>query len=410
MGEKPLHDVFFNSAFLTDPYPLYRRLRTELPVVADAHTGQWMVTRYADVLTVLRSPHVSNRGIVEASLPVPTFARNLARPLFNSLSRQMLFSDPPDHTRLRSLAAKAFTPRIIEAMRGRIEEVAEELLERVRPGGRSDLIRDLAHPLPVIVISELLGVPSRDRERFKAWSDDLAAFVGGTTEALPTVMARAAWSVYQLQGYFRGVVRRRRRSGHLGNDLIGLLLAAEEQGNHLSEEELLANCTLLLAAGHETTSNLIGNGIHALLEHPDQLIALREDPSLIETAVDEILRYQSPVQWAGRRALETLEVRGVRIPAGSGIALGLGSANRDPAQFRHPDNLDIRRADNRHIAFGFGIHFCLGSALARMEGQIAINAVLRKLRNLRAAEDTGRLPWIGNFTLRGLQSLPVKFD
>jgi cytochrome P450 len=315
----------------------------------------------------------------------------------------MLFSDPPDHTRLRGLANKAFTPRVIEGMRTRIQEIVDELLAPLDRPGEVDLVREFTGIFPVTVIAEMLGVHVRDRARFKVWSDDLALFIGGTTLPLPVVLGRAARGMLGLQRYFRGLVRERR--GNPGQDLLGALIAAEERGDQLTEDELLANASLILAAGHETTTNLIGNGILTLLRHPDQLQLLREEPDLIESAVEELLRFESPVQWTGRVALEDLEINDLQVPQGQRLAMGLGAANRDPTQFPEPDRLDLRRAENRHVAFGHGIHFCLGAALARMEGQIAIGTLVRRFPGLRLG--SGPIRWQENFTLRGLKSLPL---
>jgi cytochrome P450 len=265
-----------------------------------------------------------------------------------------------------------------------------------------DVMRDYAVWLPLLVIAEMLGVPTRDRARFKVWSDDLALFIGGSTRPLPVVLTRAARGAFHLQRYFRALIRARRRAAPQ-DDLLGALLAVEEQGDALTEEELLANAILLLAAGHETTTNLIGNGTYALLRHPDQLQLLRRVPELIGSAISELLRYDSPVQWTGRVALEELEIDGVRVPAGQTLALGLGAANRDPAQFPDPDRLDLRRTDNAHLAFSQGIHYCLGAALARLEGEIALRTLLARYPELRLVD--ARPQWQENFTLRGMKSL-----
>jgi hypothetical protein len=250
----------------------------------------------------------------------------------------------------------------------------------------------------------LLGVPTKDRKRFKTWSDDLALFVGGSTLPLPLILARAGRGVFHLRQYFRSLVRRR-RSGPPVDDLLGALLAAEGRGDSLTEDELLANAILLLAAGHETTTNLIGNGTLALLRHPDQLALLRQEPNLMDSAITELLRYDSPVQWSARRALEDVEIGDLHIPARSSVTVGLGAANRDPAQFPDPDRLDLRRGATAHLAFGSGIHYCLGAALARLEGQIALGTLLARYPELRLTDT--RPQWQKNFTLRGMKSLRV---
>lgn len=394
----------FTARLLENPYPTYQQLRTEVPVYADMATGEVLVTRYRDVLTVLKHPQVSSRGLVDSGIPIPKPLLRLMRPVRSLLARQMLFSDPPDHTRLRSLANRAFTPRVVQTMRGRIQEIADGLLDRAEGGGTIDLIQDFAVWLPLLVVAEMLGVPTKDRARFKTWSDDLALFIGGSTLPIHLVMLRAGRGVFGLRRYFTRLVRRRRRAAP-GDDLLGALLAAEERGDSLTEDELLANAILLLAAGHETTTNLIGNGMLALLRHPDQLELLRREPDLMDSAVNELLRYDTPVQWTGRRASADLEIGGYRVKVGQTLAVGLAAANRDPAQFPEPDRLNIERAENAHVSFGHGIHFCLGAALARLEGRIALETLLRRYPEMRLLEEAPR--WQQNFTLRGLRSLRV---
>jgi cytochrome P450 len=404
IAERPLAgERIFTPQLLQDPYPTYRRLQAEAPVYYDPFSGELVLTRYADVTAALKHPALSSRRIAETGLPLPAPLLWLMRPVTGMLARQMLFSDPPDHTRLRSLANRAFTPRVVETMRPRVQAIAEELLDAVDPSRPVDLIEAYAAWLPVIVIAELLGAPLHNRERLKLWSDDLALFIGGSTQSTAVVLARGARGVFFLQRYFRKLIRERRRQR--GDDLLSQLLEVEERGDHLSQEELLANCVLLLAAGHETTTNLIGNGVLALLRHPDQLDLLRRRPELIESAVEELIRYDSPVQWTGRMALEELEIGGEVIPKGQTVAVGLGAANRDPAQFARPEVLDLQRSEARHLGFGHGIHFCLGAALARVEGQIAIRTLLDRFPDLRLLEDAP--VWRRNFTLRGLERLLV---
>jgi pimeloyl-[acyl-carrier protein] synthase len=391
----------FTSHLFDDPYPEYRRLRTERPVHLDRAFGEMVFTRYADVVAGLKHPRVSSGRVAEGGLPIPAFVRPLMAPVLRALSQQMLFSDPPDHTRLRGLANKAFTPRVVDGMRARIQQLADRLLDRLDASRPADLIADFAGPLPVYLIAEMLGVKQVPMRRFKAWSDDLALFIGGTTLPMPVVLARGARGMLQLRRCLRAAVRERRRNPE--DNLLGELIRAEEQGDALTEDELVSNAVLLLVAGHETTTNLIGNGLLTLLRNPDQLRLLRDQPDLIERAVEEVLRYESPVQWTGRIAVEELEINEVRVPAGQRLAFGMGAANRDPVQFPLPDQFDIRRADNRHVAFSHGIHFCLGAALARLEGQIAIGTVIQRYPNLRLTEE--RLQWRPNFTLRGLRSL-----
>jgi cytochrome P450 len=394
-------DTHFNPMdpeFLADPYPTYHRLRAEDPV-HQSPLGFWVLTRYDDVVAVLRDARCAKEPMIAA------VAARLGIPP-GTIGLSMLDRDPPDHTRLRGLASKAFTPRVVEALRPRIQQIVDGLLERIEPQGRMDLIEEFAYPLPVIVICEMLGVPVADHERFKGWSLDLArgldsVMLGPDSE----VAQRSGKARHALAGYFRELIAERRASPR--SDLLSALIAAEEAGDRLSENELLATCILLLVAGHETTVNLIGNGTMALLRHPDQLRRLREDPGLIASAVEELLRYDGPVQRTARTPTADVTVGGRTIGKGEMVMPFIGAADRDPAQFPHPDRLDITRADNRHIAFGLGIHFCLGAPLARVEGQIAIGTLVRTLPKLALATDAPE--YRQSLTLRGLQVLPLTF-
>jgi cytochrome P450 len=311
----------------------------------------------------------------------------------------MLTADPPEHTRLRGLVSKAFTPRVVERLRPRIQEIVDELLEEV--DGPFELVHTLAYPLPVIVIAELLGVPPADRAQFKRWSDDIVATLGGPFQD-PAVIAAGTAAAIGLAEYFQGVIAERRREPK--EDLLSGLIAAEEQGQVLSEEELLATCILLLVAGNETTTNLLGNGMKALFDYPDQLALLKSQPELIESAVEELLRYDGPVQGTGRVAIEDKQVGDVTVKEGQVAFTVLGAANHDPEAFENPDVLDITRSDNRQVAFGHGIHYCLGAPLARAEAQIAINALLRRWPDLH---QDGDVEWGGTFIIRGARKLPV---
>jgi pimeloyl-[acyl-carrier protein] synthase len=393
--------VTFNPmdpAFVADPYPTYRRLRAEDPV-HHSPLGFWVLTRYDDVVAALRDPRLAKEAIaafVAARFGAPVPAMGLS----------MLDRDPPDHTRLRSLVSKAFTPRVVEGLRPRIQQVVDGLLERVREAGSMDLIEEFAYPIPVNVICEMLGVPVEDHERFKGWSLDIAR--GLDSILLPPdseVPKRSVASRNALADYFRELIAKRRASPRA--DLLSGLIAAEEAGDKLSENELLATCILLLIAGHETTVNLIGNGTLALLRHPDQLRRLRDNPALIGTAVEELLRFDGPVQRTARIPSEDVVIDGRKIAKGEMVMPFIGAADRDPAQFPDADRLDIGRTDNRHIAFGWGIHFCLGAPLARVEGQIAINTLVQRFPRLALASATPEFR--ESLTLRGLKSLIVKF-
>jgi cytochrome P450 len=318
----------------------------------------------------------------------------------------MLDRDPPDHTRLRGLVSKAFTPRALEKLRPGIQQIVDALLDQVAGRGSMDLIEEFAYPLPVRVICEMLGVPVQDHERFKAWGLDIAR--GLDAIMLPPdseVGQRSVSGRRALAEYFRELIAERRAAPR--DDMLSALIAAEEAGDKLNEEELLATCILLLVAGHETTVNLIGNGTLALLRHPAELRKLRDHPGLIGSAVEELLRFDGPVQRTARIPSEDITIGGQTIGKGELVMPFLGAADRDPAQFPDPDRLDLTRTDNRHIAFGMGIHFCLGAPLARMEGQIAIKTLLARLPRLTLATDRPRFRQ--SLTLRGLQALPVSF-
>ena len=385
--------------FVADPYPTYHRLRVEDPV-HHSPLGFWVLTRYADVMGMLRDPRLIKEPI--AAFVAARFG--IAVP--PGLGLSMLDRDPPDHTRLRGLVSKAFTPKALESLRPHIQQIVDDLLAHAAGKGRMDLIEEFAYPLPVRVICEMLGVPVADHERFKQWGLDIAR--GLDAIMLPPeseVAKRSMAGRHALAGYFRQLIAERRAAPR--DDMLSALIATEEAGDKLNEEELLATCILLLVAGHETTVNLIGNGTLALLRHPDQLRKLRENPGLIATAVEELLRYDGPVQRTARIPSEDVTIGGQTIGKGEMVMPFLGAADRDPAQFRDPDRLDITRADNRHIAFGMGIHFCLGAPLARMEGQIAINTLVQRLPKLGLATD--RPEFRQSLTLRGLRTLPVAF-
>ena len=387
-----------------DPYPLYRALRAEDPVHFHELLQVWILTRHADVSAVLRDPRFSadrSKIRIEA-LRLPPVREEL-REIAAALERTMLFADPPAHTRLRNLVSKAFTPRVIEAYRGRIREIVDELLEPAASARRLDVIRDLAYPLPITVIAEILGVPAEDRAAFKRWSDDLAMLLDPFVPA--PVFARAQESAREMYLYLGEVFAERRR--HPQQDLVSRLVLAEERGDLLSESELFAVCALVLGGGHETTTNLIGNGVLSLLRHPEQRGRLQRDARLMETAIDELLRYESPTQFTGRTATADCELGGKRIAAGDFVVLALGAANRDPAEFAAPERLDVGRRENRHLAFGFGIHSCLGGRLACLEASIAISALLSRFPDLQPEDDEPQ--WYPSIVSRGLTTLPVRF-
>ncbi len=390
--------------FKANPFPILARLRAEQPVSRvrfPDKTAVWLVTRYEDVRTLLTDERFA-KNCYNALTPEQLRKRPWLPPMFRPLERNMLDLDPPDHTRLRQLVHKAFTPRLIEQMRERVHTLANELLDRVARRGEMDLIRDYALPLPTTIITEILGVPIQDRDKFHKWSKVIVSI----DQFNPN------WRVISAMWMFNRYLRRffKVRRSDLRDDLVSALIQAEEAGDRLSEDELLAMVFLLLVAGHETTVNLIGTGTLELLRFPDRMERLRRDPSLIKSAVEELLRYTAPVLMSTERyAREDVTIHGVTIPRGE-MTLGvIGSANRDETMFDDPDTLDIEREPNKHLSFGHGIHHCLGAALARLEAQIAINTLLERAPKLRLKGSPESLRWRRSLILRGLEALPVEF-
>jgi cytochrome P450 len=392
----------FDPRLRTDPYSVYKSLREQAPVYWSEIMQTWLLTRYDDVYAVLRDQarFSSDR----------TRARNMFVQQLEEFRQgsgpagrtpTMLSLDPPAHTRMRNLVNKAFTPRVVERIRPHIQEIVDELLDNLPEPGRLDVVADVAIPLPVIVIAETLGVPAADRQRFKAWSADIANTLAGPFQPLD-IMQRAQKSTIELAEYFAEQIKERRRAPR--EDLLSALVSAEEQGDLLSEDELLATCVLLLVAGNETTTNLIGTGMLALMQNPDQLALLQNDPGLIGPAVEEMLRYDGPAQMTSRIATERLTLRGQQIEEGQVLLCILGAANHDPEQFPEPDRFDITRPANRHLAFGYGIHYCLGAPLALAEAEVSIQTLLRRLPQPELA---GEPQWGASFILRGLKSLPI---
>ncbi|MEX2245554.1 MAG: cytochrome P450 [Dehalococcoidia bacterium] len=394
-----------DAGYLRDPYPTYRRLRERDPVHRSRLVqGALVLTRYDDIVSVLRDPNARADGRKHPEYPKQRARMEEARLIEpdEADAISMLTSDPPDHTRLRSLVSKAFTPRSVDSLRPRIEAIVHEHLDAVAANGRMDVIEDLAYPLPVIVIAEMLGVPASDRNQFKAWSDEIVLGLG--ISSLEDAR-RSRKAVRELQAYFARVAEERRREPR--EDLLSALVAAEDEGDRLTAAEVYQTCNLLLVAGHETTTNLIGNGLLALLRHPEQLELLRRDPSLIDGAVEEFLRYDSPVQATARFSAEGFQIDGHHAAPWQQVFLLLGAGNRDPAQFADPERLDVTRKDVKVLSFGHGIHYCLGAPLARIEGPIALRATIERFPNMRLA--TGRPEWNKNLILRGLKSLPITF-
>jgi cytochrome P450 len=386
---------------LANPYPLFRRIRTEDPVHWDPFLHAWVVTRYKDVVTVLHHYSAERTPTPEQLAEMGLASLN---PIAEIMVKQMLFLDPPAHARLRGLASQAFTPQRVEVLRSHIREITDRLLDKVQAKGHMDVIADLAEPLPCIVTAEMLGVPVDDYQQLKAWSQDFAEMLGNfqhNAERAPRILA----SVLEMADYFRSAMREQRLDPRDG--LVSSLMNAEIQGDRLSEEEVIANCIVTMVGGQETTTNLIGNGVLALLRNPDQLETLRCNFSLIPSAVEELLRYESPSQHTARLAPEDTILGGRRIRKRQAVIAVMAAGNRDPERFPDPDRLDITRTDNRHLAFGWAAHFCFGAALARIEGQVAFELMLRRLPYL--ALEPGPLAWRNNLGLRGLEALPVTF-
>jgi hypothetical protein len=387
---------------LANPYPLYQRLRSEDPVHWDPFLHTWVVTRYADVVQVLY--HFSaNR----TPTPEQLSALNLSalNPIAEVMVRQMLFLDPPDHTRLRALASAAFTPRRVEQLRSHIRDVMDTLLDKLVSSGRMDVIADFAGPAPAIVTAELLGVPAADHAKLKDWSQDFAEMLGNFQHN-PDRIPRVLRSVENLCSYFRTAMIE--QQAHAREGLIQAMMNAEVDGARLTAEEIIANLIVTMVGGLETTTNLIGNGVLTLLRNPAELEQLRADSSLIPSAVEELLRYESPSQHTARLAPDNVELGGKKILKRQAVIAVMGAGNRDPERFPDPDRLDLARKDNRHLAFGWAAHFCFGAALARLEGQIAFETLLRRLPDL-ALETKAPLEWRHNLGLRGLTALPVRF-
>lgn len=386
---------------LANPYPLYHRLRTEDPVHWDPFLHAWVVTRYDDVVRVLHYFSADRTPTPEQLTAMGLAAMN---PVAQVMVKQMLFLDAPAHTRLRALASVAFTPRRVERLRAHIQEIVDSLLDRVIQTGRMDVVQDFAEPMPAIVTAELMGVPAADHEQLKSWSAIFAEMLGNFQHN-PDRIPRVVRAVEDMTSYFRSAIREQRERPRDG--LIHALMTAEVDGSRLTEEEVIANVIVTMVGGQETTTNLIGNGVLSLLRNPDQLQKLRDDSSIMPTAIEELLRYESPSQHTARLARMDLEMGGKVIRQRQAVIAVMGAANRDPERFPDPDRLDLTRQDNRHVAFGWAAHYCFGAPLARLEGQLAFGTILRRLPNL--ALEPGTLAWRHNLGLRGLVSLPVTF-
>lgn len=390
---------------VVDPYPILAELRENHPVYWNPLYKAWFIHRYDDVMDALRDERLSSdriRPVYEHKL---TDAEREERgPTYEILGDWLVFRDPPDHTRLRKLVSRAFTPRAVEQLRPRTTALVNEMLAEIAPRGEVDLIRDFAYPIPAVIIAEMLGVPPSDRDMFKDWSDDIMVLVFGARD-MEGRRERAQQGLIELRDYLSGMVKRFREEPE--DNLITSLVKAQEGDDALTDHEIVSNCVLFLFGGHETTTNLIGNGTRALLRHPDQLERFRAEPDLLKSAIEEILRYDGPSKMQVRMAAADVEMRGETIREGDMVYLVQAAANHDPDEFADPERFDIARNPTGQIGFGFGIHFCLGASIARLEGSIAIDALVRAFDDLRAGP--GDEHWHPTLISRGMESFPVSF-
>ena len=391
-----------DSEVLADPYPLFHRLRQEDPVHWDPYLHSWIVTRYADVVRVL---HDFSAHTAPSTQELTAKGLSGLNPIAEIMVKQMLFLDPPAHTRVRSLAAQAFTPQRVEVLRAHIRDVVDSLLDAVEPSGEVDLIKALAEPLPCIVTAEMLGVPVEHHAQLKLWSQDFGEMLGNYQHSADRVR-RVLKSLREMTAYFQSAMQEQRLQPREG--LVSSLMNARIEGEGLTAEEVIANLIVTMVGGQETTTNLIANGVLALLRNPDQLAMLRADFSLIPSAVEEFLRYESPSQHTSRLAPEDVEVGGKLIRKGQAVIAVMAAGNRDPERFPDPDRLDITRSDNRHLAFGWAAHFCFGAALARMEAQITFQSLLERFPTWTL--ERVPLVWRANLGLRGLTALPIRVE
>jgi len=392
----------FDSDFIVNPYQTYSQLRTTAPLhwTDKFRNGAWLVPRYADVLNGLHDSRLSSQRSHTLTAALPSEVQGEFATFNRIFSKWMLFLDPPQHSRLRQLLNKEFTPHMIQRLRPRIQQVVDTLLDQAAEKTEMEFMTEFANPLPVSVIAEMLGIPGEDQRDFQSWSNDLADFFGISTATIE-VARRAQKSLISLRDYFCALLPKRR--ANKADDLVSLLLRVEEEGEVLTEEELLAQCTLLLVAGHETTRNLLGNGLLALLQNQDQYVKLIENRSLMPLAVREFGRYDSPVQFSGRAVTEDFSWHDQHIRKGQTVILLLGSANRDPDKFSDPERLEISRDEGMALSFGHGPHFCIGAALAQAEAEIAFTTLLDRTSNLRMLDRESA--WRPNLSFRGLNRL-----
>ena len=401
----PKKKVLFTDEILQNPYPAYACLHEEGPLHyldVDGKWALWSIVGHAECSSAAKDPRLSAKRAQQMILSLPLSSHGEFSELARMFGLWLIFMDPPEHTRLRKLLNKGFSPAAIEGLRPQVEAIVDQMLKPLQRGSEVELMHEFANPLPVRIILEMLGIPHELRDTFVGWSQAIAVFRGSPDRTVEHARAAQA-ALIALTEFFRNAVAERRR--HKGNDLISLLIDIEEEGEVLTEEELYAQCIALLFAGHETTRNLIGNGMYTLLRHPQETEELRENPEIIRSAVEEILRYESPVQFTARVLKEDVEICGQQIRKGWSVLCMLGAANRDPKRFREPDQLDLKRLNNQHLAFSAGPHACIGGQLARLEGQIALLNLVKRFPEMKLA---GPQPeWAPTFGLRGLKSLSV---
>jgi cytochrome P450 len=411
-----------------NPYPFYEQLRNQDPIHWDEELGFWVLTRYADIDSLYTDERFSRaQGLMRNFERLAESEQRIVEPVYHSFSKTVFYADPPYHTHLRGLMNHAFTPRRVERLRPYIEKTVNELLDAAREKPEMDVVHDLAYPLPVMVIAELLGLPASDRDRFKKWSDDLFASLGTVRDKPQWLLEQAMQSLNEMTEYVKDLSRKRRASpqddlltallavteeeecphshGSFSIHATGELVGAQEAASTLTEEELVSNINILLSTGHETTTHLIGNGLLALLQHPDQMQRLQSQPRYLASAIEEMLRYDNPVQITYRSALADANIHGRLIRKGDLVNSILGSANRDPRRFTDPDRFDITRNEGRHLGFGIGIHFCIGAPLVRLEAEIVFETILRRFPGIRLAAES--LQWQEHPIFRGLKFLPV---
>jgi len=397
--------LLLTPQYLADPYAVFRDMRSKDPVHWSERMNGWVVTRYEDVKIALQDTRlISGQRLRSYMGQFPETVQKRMEPLYNNYTKWLVMMDPPNHTRLRALVNKAFTPRMVEGLRPLIQKLNDELFDAFEAAGRMDAINGLAYPLPASVISEMLGIPPEDRQQFNQWADEMTAFLGSGRPKVDLAEA-ALKSVGELTRYFLPIVTERRENPK--EDLISILVGVEEEGQKITEDEILAMCIFLLVAGHETTMALISNGLLALLRYPDQFDKLKNDPSLVGSAVEEFLRYESPLQHQIRIADEDFDIQGKAIQQGQRVVLMLGAANHDPEMFPNPDQLDICRSPNKHLAFGLGKHFCIGAPLARLEGQMVFTDIMRRFPTLRLENED--IEWRIDTSMRNPKEMWITF-